>query len=128
MKTTNLSHLTEQEQEAIATCVNRMYAELNGCIYAIILFGSKARGDDTADSDIDLLIVTATNDWQVDQTLRGIAAEVSLEYDVLFNTHIISHERWADMERRRATYWRNVQRDGIELRPATTPAKKPRKR
>jgi len=44
-----------------------------------------------------------------------LAARVSLEHDVLINTHLLSHSGWTNMSRQRATLWRHVQRDGIPL-------------
>ncbi len=112
-----LLHLKESDRTAIMACANRLFTELHPHIRSAVLFGSKARSDDTVDSDIDILIIVDTDDRGLARKIRRTAARVSLEYDVLFNTHIISQEQWSEMERHQTTYWRNVQREGIELRP-----------
>ena len=79
------------------------------------LFGSKARGDFGPDSDIDLLIVIPDLDWSLWDEIRLTAARVSLEYDVLLNTHILDQPRWRAQTRYRDTLWREVQQDGVSL-------------
>ena len=44
-----------------------------------------------------------------------LTARISLEHEVLINTHILSAERWMEMARQHATFRRHVQRDGMPL-------------
>jgi len=109
--------LDERDSTAVQILLRRLSQAYPDQIVATTLFGSKARGDDSADSDIDILIITTSNNWQTARKIRRIGARVSLEYDVLLNIHVMSRTRWAEMERAQSTYWRNVQRDGIQLLP-----------
>jgi predicted nucleotidyltransferase len=116
-------HLHLNEKEAIATVVTMLFQTLNNNLVDLYLFGSKSRGDFHADSDIDLLVIVNKLDpasrWQV----RATAADCSLQYDVLFNTHIIDKARWDHLAQHQDTLWREVQRDGISLYDlATQPA------
>jgi len=81
-------HLHPNEKEVIVTVVTMLSLALNDNLVDSYLFGSKARGDFHVDSDIDLLVIVNKLDpdsrWQV----RATAADCSLQYDVLFNTHI----------------------------------------
>ena len=45
------------------------------------------------------------------------ASRISLEHDTLVNTHIVTADRWAEMQKWAATLWREVQRDGVPLLP-----------
>ncbi len=116
-------HLQLNEKEAIARVVTMLAETLTDNLAGVYLFGSKARGDFHADSDVDLLIIVHELDpdsrWQV----RAKAADCSLQYDVLFNTHILDNTRWEYLEKHQGTLWREVQRDGISLYDlATQPA------
>jgi len=44
------------------------------------------------------------------------------EYDILLNVHMIDAARWDDERRYRGTLWREIDRDGVPLRPDTLPA------
>ena len=62
-------------------------------IVKIILFGSVARGDDTEESDIDILIVTSGSDELPDE-INSIAVDIILEKDVknsFANTYYSCH-------------------------------------
>ena len=117
MKNSSIHQLNRTEIIAIQVLLERLARTFPNQILATTLFGSKARGDNNAESDIDILVITASEDWQVARTLRQIGARVSLERDVLFNIHVINHDGWAEMEQTRSTYWCNIQRDGIQLLP-----------
>jgi predicted nucleotidyltransferase len=112
-----LRYLNEKEIMAVQQFAGRLMDSLRRRVLHITLFGSKARGDFTSDSDLDLFVVLDTADWNMKDQVRFMAADVSLEYDVLLNTHILSQERWEEMVRHQATLWREVRRDGVPLMP-----------
>ncbi|MBF0612269.1 MAG: nucleotidyltransferase domain-containing protein, partial [Magnetococcales bacterium] len=54
----------------------------------IILFGSHARGDETSDSDVDLLVIVSKNfngseRWQMMQSIRKAIARIRCSKDIL---------------------------------------------
>ena len=86
------------------------------------LFGSVARGDFTADSDIDVLVVADQVDTDFKWDVWGVGAQVSLEFDVIFNLHVYSLAHWSSLRAKRQTLWRNVEQDGVELTLQASPA------
>ncbi len=118
----DLTSLEANDRAAVQTFVERLYDQFGTHIALTTLFGSKARGDSSPDSDIDILVVADSDDWQFESQVNGLASEAGYEYDVLLNVHLISQARWQDFSRRRAAFYLNVRRDGIELRaPITNP-------
>jgi predicted nucleotidyltransferase len=112
-----LRYLEKKEKTAILRFASHLMDDLERQVLDIKLFGSKTRGDFTPDSDLDVFIVLDSSDWDIKDQIRFLAADVSLEYDVLLNTHILSRERWEELARHQATLWREVQRDGVALMP-----------
>ena len=82
----------------------------------VILFGSKARGADQTDSDIDLLIVTRD---PVNSTLRGAIsdrlADINLRNDVLLTSVVVSEKEWSSGLIRYTLIHSEVERDGCEI-------------
>lgn len=115
MSSSKLGYLQPHERMAVEDCVARLHQTLGDELRGLWLFGSKVRGDADLDSDIDLLIVIDTLDWHLRDTIQGIGAECSLEYDVLFNTHILDQAHWDEEVRYQGTLWREIQRDGVSL-------------
>ncbi|MBU0491208.1 MAG: nucleotidyltransferase domain-containing protein [Chloroflexi bacterium] len=110
-----LAGLTPNEQQAVRAFVARVRGEYGARVLLTTLFGSKARGDSSHDSDVDILLVVDSEDWRLHKALRVLAARVSLEYDVLLSPRIIGQERWAEMRHHRFTLYEHVQADGIAL-------------
>jgi predicted nucleotidyltransferase len=81
----------------------------------VILYGSRARGDERADSDWDILILT---DYPVDlateEKFRDKLYDLELEIDEPLSVFIYSKNEWR--RRQRITpFYRNVNKEGIEL-------------
>jgi len=110
-----LAFLPERDRRAVEAFVERVWQTYSKRVQQIILFGSKARGDSHAHSDIDVLLIANEEDWRFRHAISGIAADVSLACDVLIGPRVIGQERWARMCRHRFTFCENVQADGIEL-------------
>jgi predicted nucleotidyltransferase len=106
-------HLQTNEQAALVEFTTRLLQQPDIRVVSVRLFGSKARGDFGSDSDLDLLVILENADWIARDRVHLLAARVSLEHDVLINTHLLNRSGWVNMSRQRATLWRHVQRDGI---------------
>jgi predicted nucleotidyltransferase len=110
-----VSQITKNENAALRTFVQRILDELGAQVFEIILFGSKARGDSNADSDVDVLILANEENRRLQERVNIIASQISLDYDVLFNPLLIAEPRWRQMSSERFSVCRNVERDGVVL-------------
>jgi uncharacterized protein len=113
--TVQSEHLLENEQSALQEYAKRLTEFLGEEIRHLWLFGSKARGDFDDDSDIDVLIVLRHLDPNRRSVIRRMAARISLDYDILINTHILEEAEWEKAVRFHGTIWREIERDGIPL-------------
>jgi predicted nucleotidyltransferase len=80
-----------------------------------MLFGSKARGEATADSDIDILLIVADETWQFKDEICNISSVVSLKYDLLLDVRVIGQGRWQYMSEIQAALFRNISNEAIPL-------------
>jgi hypothetical protein len=85
-----------------------------------ILFGSKARGDSTPDSDIDVLVILNEEEGQTRSQILTIASRISLNYDVLLNPIIVSEDRY---QRQKAPPLMNIK---VHIYPSPKAYKLPR--
>ena len=67
----------------LAEAVKRIAAQCQP--QQVLLFGSRARGDQRADSDFDLAVVVQAleNKWQLESDLYGILFDLPAAFDVL---------------------------------------------
>jgi predicted nucleotidyltransferase len=95
MRTLNDVRLTDQDRKAIEAAsrllIERFPAE------KVILFGSKARGDDDSESDIDLLVFTARPwSWPKKRDVTYALFDVEMEHDVVVSTLIATRSEWEE--------------------------------
>ena len=81
-------------------------------ISQIILFGSVARGEDSADSDIDILIVS-DNAKEIENEIMDIAFEIVLDKQEVISPHIASESNLNKVKD--FSFMKNIRRDGIVL-------------
>ncbi len=110
--------LADGDYMAILSLVEALAQELGDNLARLVLFGSKARGDSHGDSDIDVLVILDRLDADSRWLVRATAADCSLEYDVLFNTHVCDRAGWEGLVAGQGTLWREVERDGVLLNAA----------
>ncbi len=81
-------------------------------IKQIILFGSVARGDDTPDSDIDILIVS-DNKKEIEPLINDTAFQIILEKQEVISPHIASESKLDPIKD--YSFMKNIRRDGIDI-------------
>ena len=84
-------------------------------IHDAILYGSYARGDFTAESDIDILLTADLTQEQIASQRRavsGVASALSLDHDITVSVHVVplaQFRRYADF----LPFYQNVLKEGI---------------
>jgi predicted nucleotidyltransferase len=112
------AHLTESEVRTIERFASRLQDELGEMLHALWLYGSRARGEAHADSDIDLLVVV---DGGRDRYRRiagdlGEAAAIA-EGESPFSFSVHTHDlQWLQGRRKIDSFFiEEVDRDKIVL-------------
>ena len=81
-------------------------------IIKIILFGSVARGDDTEESDIDILIVS-NNHMEIDDIIADEVAWIMYDKNELISAHVMSEELFN--KTKSFSFLTNVLREGVPI-------------
>ena len=106
--------LTEKENQAISELVSGLKKLYGDNLCRIILYGSKARGNATEDSDIDILIVLKKyNRWDEEfEKICNIVNDICYQYEILISC-VIKQEKEFIM--RNTPLLLNVRKEGIVL-------------
>lgn len=108
--------LSPKEKEAVKDFLAKVRLTHGGNIRRVALFGSKARGDSKAFSDIDILLIVTDDDWKFQKAISKISSGISLEYDVLLDVRIISAARWQYLTDIQSGLYQNISRDAVALK------------
>jgi uncharacterized protein len=104
------------DRAAIAAAVAALRAEWP--VERVILFGSKARGDDEPDSDIDLVVITAVEvDRPTEDAMMEAAWQAGMSHGRWVQLVVRSHERWYHGIDQATPLRLQVNQDGIEVFP-----------
>ena len=111
MKPIEETHLMKNEREAINAAVEKLTAEFP--VEETVLFGSKARGDHDAHSDIDLLLITSRPlHWKEEKAIVEVLFDIGMEHDVIFSPLFASSEEWKGGVFTQFPIYREIVRDG----------------
>ncbi|MCP4610659.1 MAG: nucleotidyltransferase domain-containing protein [Planctomycetes bacterium] len=113
----NQLSLKPYDKAALQHFIRIIQSNYEDQVQLVALFGSKARGDDTSESDIDVLVVLRNNDWQLRDAMRTLGARISLEHDVLLSIRAVSPDKWSELTRYQFPIYRAVQNEGVVLFP-----------
>lgn len=114
MRTLDSINLAEKDRDSVVQAARSLKAQLP--VSAVILFGSKARGQGDAYSDLDILVVLS---GPVTPGARDAVsdklAEINLQNDVVLSSVVVSEADWTDGLLRYMPLHAEVQRDGCEV-------------
>jgi len=102
--------------ERIVVIVNDLKQEISSKyeLIAMRVFGSTARGDRSAESDIDVFLHLQRVNRQIEEDLFDIAYGIELKYDCLIDLIILSDENLANMQGQPLIY-RDMIKEGVAV-------------
>ena len=107
--------MMESELKTLLIILRESFKQIFGEQFdSMLLYGSRARGDARADSDIDVLVILRDKfDYAraIAQTSE-IVARLSLENDVVISRSFVAKDRF---EYEKSPFLLNVQREGVPV-------------
>lgn len=111
-----LGHLNHVEEEAITKLKGLLSQKLGNNLKNVLLYGSKARGDYSKDSDIDILVVADTVTPDAKDIIRDTVLDIQLEYSLPIAVHIRSLDYINTQQNNKLNLFiHNIEREGIRV-------------
>lgn len=86
-----------------------------GAVHEMLIYGSKARGQAHAESDVDVLLIVKNNAREIKRELRWIGYLLAAKTDVLPSILAYTEEEWESRRRSGSTFRKAVERDGVRV-------------
>lgn len=102
-----------QDDLVIAEFSNIVKRHLKNRLKKIILFGSRARGDYSNNSDYDFLVLTDKRDDKTKEYILEICIDILNKYDTLVSFILCDEKEWA--RKKKFPIGLNILKEGIEL-------------
>jgi uncharacterized protein len=107
--------LTKEEQawlDAYKEALNKQHPD---AVKEMVIYGSKARGQAHADSDLDVLLIVKNDAAALKRDLRWIGYLLAAKTDVLPSILAYTEEDWESRRRSGSTFRKAVERDGVRV-------------
>lgn len=86
-------------------------------INSIILYGSVARGTQTAESDVDIAVIIKSYTKDMHEKMMDFVVDLELEYNKVLSVLLIDYDKFKEWENV-MPFYKNVKEEGIVLWPA----------
>lgn len=105
--------------------MKKILTELSGLLYqvygnklkTVILYGSFARGTETKDSDVDIMVLVdgSTDELRrYDDKLSEVSTDIALKYLKVFSIIDVSYQEFVDWKEI-SPFYKNVSKEGVVL-------------
>ena len=106
-----------QLSRLLSTLTEELQSQLGSDLWLLLLYGSRARGEAQADSDVDLFVVLRRASEAAQEKVRQVAYDVMWEADFayVFSLYLTDVLHYETLEQHGSSFLRNVQREGKVL-------------
>lgn len=110
-----MNHFNVEDQTWLDAYQKALKEQYPGLVQEIIVFGSKARGDDRQYSDFDVFIVIREGDWKLKWELEGLGYELAIGTNTIPTIMIFNEEEKNGMANQRSSFYENIVEEGIKI-------------
>lgn len=107
--------LTPAERLAIDEFVTAARALLGADLHEIRLFGSRARGEGTPDSDVDLALIVTPNGRARRYEVSDLAFDIGLRHSILLAPTVMTRDRLDELRAAERRFAADLDREGVQL-------------
>jgi uncharacterized protein len=107
--------LTNEEQAWLDAYREALNKKHPGTVQGMLIYGSKARGQAHAESDLDVLLVVRDKAAALKRELRWIGYLLAVKTDVLPSILAYTQEEWESRKRSGSPFRRAVERDAVRV-------------
>ena len=103
------------EQMVLGELVEGILSILESQVIRIVLYGSVARGTNTAESDVDIaLLLNGNLSRETEDKLSDLIVDLNLKYDIVLSVIDIDFEMFKKWEKV-TPFYKNVNEEGVVL-------------
>ncbi|MFQ6067291.1 MAG: nucleotidyltransferase domain-containing protein [bacterium] len=110
-----MDYLSKEESEALEKFTRGVRSLLGDNLLILKLFGSKAKGDFSKESDIDVLLVVKKITSELRDKIFDLLLDIELEYDPKISLVILSEYEYQRNAEMGSPFIAGVEKDGVPI-------------
>ena len=107
--------LTLDEQVWLDAYRRVLEEQYPGVVARMVIYGSKARGDDHPDSDLDMLLIVKNGAAHLKRPLRCLGYELAAMSDTVPSILAYTQDEWESRKECGASFQQAVERDAVPV-------------
>ena len=108
-------HLSPIENQALVALKRSLLRRLD-FVDRIVVFGSAARGEANAESDIDLLVLTGRSvSYDERHQITAVITDINLEFATNFSSIVVDRNSWENGPISHLPIKTNIEREGVPV-------------
>ncbi len=109
--------LKEEDRKIVMELKSRLPADLHKRLIKFIVYGSRARGAGTEDSDLDLVALVDEKTPEIENALDELSYGVMWDYDFkpIISLKVFSEERFRAASEKGLSFYRHIEKEGISI-------------
>ena len=107
--------LTDAEQTWLDAYRKALEQNHPGAVHELLIYGSKARGQAHAESDLDVLLIAKNEARTLKRELRRVGYMLAATADVLPSILAYTQEEWEKRKKSGSTFRQAVERDAVRV-------------
>jgi len=109
--------MKEQDRMIVLELKRRLSSDLQKRVIKFILYGSRARGVDVEDSDLDLVALVDEKTPEIESALDDLAYGVMWDYDFkpVISLKVFSETRFRSSTEKGLSFYRHIEKEGIPI-------------
>lgn len=110
-----MATLLKKEKKALMEFKKQLTNKLGSKLAHFFLFGSKAKGNAKTNSDVDVLVVLNSQNWDEKKEVTNIAYEIMLEFNINLAPIVIFSKDWRKYRSLPTSFSFLLKREAISL-------------
>lgn len=107
--------LSLTEEKALSEFKGILNSTFGNNIKTLLLYGSKAKGTSTKESDIDVFVLIDKGGFEIRDQIVDIAYDLFLKYDILISPRVIDISEYNLLMRWKTSFIKNLEKDSIKI-------------
>ena len=109
--------MNERDRLLIKKFKDKLSPEITSHVGAVLVFGSRARGDAAPDSDLDLAVLVDQKTFELEQSLEDAAYEAMWNFDFkpIISLKVFEKSRFDLAVKKGFSFYRHVNTQGIAV-------------
>lgn len=109
--------MNEKDRQIIFALKNRLTDDVLKHLKKLVLFGSRARGEETDDSDLDILAIVDEKNSEIEKHLEDIAYQIMWDNDFnpIISLKVLAEAHFLNSLNKGYSFYRHVEKEGITV-------------